>query len=108
MPDSAPHSPRALLHRAPLYIGVSTKAYLGYQGSLDWLAGVRDVVADRPGLAGAVTVFVAPSFPMLESARRILAGTEVVLGAQDCGEQGGAFTGEVSPALLAELGVGLV
>lgn len=87
---------------------MSTKAYLGYRASLDWLAGVAEVVTARPGLADAVTVFVAPSFPVLESAGRILAGTGVVLGAQNCGEQGGAFTGEVSAEFLAELGVGLV
>lgn len=90
------------------YVGVSTKMYLGYQASLDWLAGVRDEVMARPALAGNVGVFVAPSFPVLESARRILDGTGVLLAAQNSSAADGALTGEVSPGLLAELGVGLV
>lgn len=90
------------------YVGVSTKMYLGYQASLDWLAGVRNEVLARPALAGTVDVFVAPSFPVLESARRILDGSGVLLSAQNSSAEGGALTGEVSPAILAELGVELV
>ncbi len=62
----------------------------------------------RPALAGEVEVFVAPSFPVLESARRILDGSGVLLSAQNSSAGGGALTGEVSPAILAELGVELV
>ncbi|WP_460465095.1 triose-phosphate isomerase family protein [Arthrobacter pigmenti] len=87
---------------------MSTKMYLGYRASLDWLAGVRDEVTARPALAGNVRIFVAPSFPVLESASRILDGTGVLLAAQNSSAAGGALTGEVSPDLLAELGVGLV
>lgn len=94
--------------RPTQYVGVSTKMYLGYQASLDWLAGVRDEVMARPALAGNVGVFVAPSFPVLESAGRILDGTGVLLAAQNSSAAGGALTGEVSPELLAELGVGMV
>ena len=89
-------------------IGVSTKMYLGYQASLDWLTAVRAVVAARAPLPPGLAVFVAPSFPVLESARRILAGSGVMLGAQNCSTAGGALTGEVSAALLAEMGVDLV
>ena len=92
------------------YIGVSTKMYLGYQASLRWLSEVRSVVDQRPGLAGnpPVRVFVIPSFPVLEPAARILAGSPVLLGAQNCAWGDGALTGEVSPGMLAELGVSLV
>ena len=38
----------------------------------------------------------------------MLAGTPLVLGAQNCGWADGPWTGEVSPSMLAELGVGLV
>ncbi|MDQ0770476.1 triosephosphate isomerase [Pseudarthrobacter defluvii] len=97
-----------------LYIGVSTKMYLGYQASLRWLSEVRSVVDDRPGLGTnsakdfAVRVFVIPSFPVLEPAARILAGSPVLLGAQNCAWGDGPLTGEVSPGMLAELGVSLV
>ncbi|MFF2347982.1 triose-phosphate isomerase family protein [Pseudarthrobacter sp. NPDC058119] len=96
-----------------LYIGVSTKMYLGYQASLRWLSEVRSLVDDRPGLGthsaeSPVRVFVIPSFPVLERASRILAGSPVLLGAQNCAWGDGPLTGEVSPAMLAELGVSLV
>ena len=98
----------------PLYIGVSTKMYLGYQESLRWLSEVRSIVDDRPGLGmdsageSPVRVFVIPSFPVLEPAARILAGSPVLLGAQNCAWGDGPLTGEVSPGMLAELGVSLV
>lgn len=82
--------------------------YLGYRQSLAWMDGIRQEVLARPALAGAVQTFVAPSFPVLESAQRIFSGTGVTLGAQNCSTGDGALTGEVSPGLLAEIGVGLV
>ncbi len=95
---------------SPLYIGVSTKMYLGYQASLDWLGKVAGQVRARPALSdpGAVRVFIIPSFPVLESARRIFDGLPVLLGAQNCGWADGPFTGEVSAGMLAEIGVRLV
>ena len=93
-----------------VYIGVSTKMYLGYQASLRWLEQVREVVDARPTLMadGPVQLFVMPSFPLLESARRILAGSPVRLGAQNCSWGDGPLTGEVSAGMLVELGVSLV
>src|SRR6478736_5739797 len=94
----------------PLYIGVSTKMYLGYQQSLRWLSEVRAVVDSRPALAADrdVRVFVIPSFPVLAEAGNILVGSPVLLGAQNCAWGDGPLTGEVSPGMLAELGVSLV
>jgi triosephosphate isomerase len=92
-----------------LYIGVSTKMYMGYRDCLDWLARIQHEVDSRPALvAGRVVPFVVPSFPVLPAARSILAGSPLRLGAQNCGWADGPWTGEVSPSLLAELGVRLV
>ncbi|MCZ9884584.1 triose-phosphate isomerase family protein [Arthrobacter sp. B2a2-09] len=92
-----------------MYIGVSTKMYLGYQQSMSWLEQLRNEVDARPALvAGRVVPFVIPSFPMLPAAARILEGSTMLLGAQNCGWADGPWTGEVSPSLLAELGVRLV
>ena len=92
-----------------VYVGVSTKMYLGYADSLEWLARIRHEVDTRPALAaGRVVPFVVPSFPVLPAASRILDGTAVLLGAQNCGWADGPWTGEVSPSLLKELGVSLV
>ncbi len=58
------------------------------------------------GLPPGVDVGVAPSFGALERVRAALAGSPVLLAAQDVSaEAEGAFTGEVSAASLAELGV---
>jgi len=93
----------------PLYIGVSTKMYLGYRQSLRWLSEVRAVVDARPALARRdVRVFVIPSFPVLAQAKDILDGSPVLLGAQNCAWGDGPLTGEVAPGMLAELGVSLV
>ena len=91
------------------YVGVSTKMYLGYRDSLDWLERLRHEVDSRPALAaGRVVPFVIPSFPVLPAAASILEGSPLVLGAQNCGWADGPWTGEVAPSMLAELGVRLV
>ncbi|MCD4852159.1 triose-phosphate isomerase [Arthrobacter sp. AK01] len=92
-----------------LFIGVSTKMYMGYAQSLAWLEQLVAEVDARPALAaGRVVPFVIPSFPVLPAAARMLEGTSLVLGAQNCGWSDGPWTGEVSPSMLAELGAGLV
>ncbi|WP_165065474.1 triose-phosphate isomerase family protein [Marisediminicola senii] len=96
-------------HRRPLYIGVSTKMYLGYQASLDWMTRIAGTVVDRRDDLAALDVvpFVIPSFPVLESARHILAPAGVRIGAQAVSWGEGALTGEVSAGILAEMGVEL-
>lgn len=52
---------------------------------------------------------VIPPFPFLESCGRKLRGSPIRLGAQDVSEHvSGAFTGEVSAAMLVEMGCSLV
>jgi triosephosphate isomerase len=56
------------------------------------------------GVAG-VEVAIAPPFTALDRAGRRLAGSPVALAAQNTSaESEGAFTGEVAPRMLAELG----
>jgi triosephosphate isomerase (TIM) len=51
-----------------------------------------------------VMVGVFPPFPWIEPVREVLAPTGVLLGAQTCAATGnGAYTGEVSAEMLAEL-----
>jgi triosephosphate isomerase len=55
---------------------------------------------------GAADVVVCPPFVSLEAAVRVLAGTEIAVAAQNVHwEREGAFTGEVSAAMLREIGV---
>ncbi|MEO6325323.1 MAG: triose-phosphate isomerase [Thermoanaerobaculia bacterium] len=61
-----------------------------------------------PDLPAGVESAIAPAFPSLERLGRFLARTGTRLAAQDVhGEARGAFTGEVSAAMLADLGVSL-
>lgn len=55
--------------------------------------------------AGDAEVVVCPPFVHLADAGRQLAGSRIALGAQDvCAEESGAHTGEVSAAMLADIG----
>jgi triosephosphate isomerase len=66
----------------------------------DGVALVRDIVA-AVGKQGDVEVVVCPPFTGLESAGKALDGSNVKLGAQNMHhEASGAFTGEVSAAML--------
>src|SRR5262245_53657263 len=54
-------------------------------------------------------VAVCPPFTALAATAEVLAGSPVALGAQNCHwEAQGAFTGEISPVMLADLGCRLV
>lgn len=62
-------------------------------------------VAKGVGSDTRVTVAVCPPFPFLARVGQAIKGTPVALGAQNCyPKDDGAFTGEVSPAMLADIG----
>ncbi|GAB4174882.1 MAG: triose-phosphate isomerase [Rhodocyclaceae bacterium] len=64
---------------------------------------LRALVAGLPG-TGAEVAVCAP-YPYLEQCARLLAGSRIALGAQDCSQHDhGAYTGEVAAAMLRELG----
>lgn len=57
------------------------------------------------GNESRVTVAVCPPFPYLSRVGQVVKGTHVALGAQNCyPKDDGAFTGEVSPAMLVDIG----
>ena len=75
--------------------------------NLDRRAAVQLAAAVREHAAGAggVEVGLFPSFVYLEEIARTCAGSDVRVGAQDCCDQAsGAFTGEVSAAMAADVG----
>jgi len=50
-------------------------------------------------------MLICPPAPYLETAKRLLDGLPVALGAQDChAKPAGAYTGDISAAMLADLG----
>jgi triosephosphate isomerase len=62
---------------------------------------VRDVTA--------VDIVIAPPFTSLALAAEMLRGTNVILAGQNVFyEEKGAYTGEISPSMLAEIGCGYV
>jgi triosephosphate isomerase (TIM) len=62
-------------------------------------------VVDGVGMEDRVSVAVCPPFPYLALVGGILKGSRVTLGAQNLyPEKEGAFTGEVSPTMLVDLG----
>ncbi len=72
----------------------------------DLAAGLRKELGDN---AGGPEVLVCPPFLALDAVRQALEGSPIKLGAQDVHwEAKGAFTGELSPAMLKEVGVGAV
>jgi triosephosphate isomerase len=61
------------------------------------------------GNESRVDVAVCPPFPYLARVAQTVKGTPVALGAQNCyAKDDGAFTGEVSPAMLVDAGCTLV
>jgi triosephosphate isomerase len=76
------------------------KMYKGPGDAAEFCLGLR--AEDLDG----VDVVVAPPFVSLAVAVQLLAGTEIAVAAQNVHwEEEGAYTGEVSPAMLLELGV---
>lgn len=92
-------------------VGVSLKMYFGHREARTWFDRVAELLrADTPSARavreGEVELFVIPGYLAIEPALIAFAGTPVVIGAQDlAAEDSGAFTGEVSPSELAEIGV---
>jgi triosephosphate isomerase len=76
-------------------------------------AGVR-LAADLAGRfreSGAVSfdMLICPPFPLLFPVGEAVAGTALMLGAQDCSQlEPGAHTGDVAVAMLADAGCGFV
>lgn len=85
-----------------MYIGGNWKMNLDRQDSVEL---ARMLAEQLHGTSTRVTVF--PPFPYLDAVSRALrdAGSTVEVGAQNCHpEPDGAFTGEVSLAMLADVG----
>jgi triosephosphate isomerase len=88
------------MNRTPL-VAANWKMYKTRQEAVEFLEAALPDLAAVEG----VEVVLCPPFTALETVGRLLVGTPVRLGAQNLHwERQGAFTGEVSPVMLAELG----
>ncbi len=69
----------------------------------------RDVVSFREGLDSDIQVAIFPTFVHLDHVRRNVRNKGITLGAQNCyGKKEGAFTGEISPYMLRDMGAQVV
>lgn len=74
-------------------------------GSLESVSELLAGITGKISSVGTAEVAVCPPFVYLQHAGRLLQGTGIALGAQDCSDQAqGAYTGEVSAAMIRESG----
>lgn len=85
-----------------MLLGVSLKMYFSHARTVAWSREVASILAEHPA-AAAVTAFVVPQYPSIPACVDL--GGALAVGAQDVAtEDAGAYTGEVSASVLAELG----
>ncbi len=73
------------------------------------LSELRDLTAALSEAPAAARIGVCPPATLLTEAAALLSGSPILLGAQDCHpEPEGAFTGDISAAMLADAGARLV
>jgi triosephosphate isomerase (TIM) len=91
---------------AALTFGVSLKMYFGAEDTLKWCRRVAEMGRRHEAVVnGTADIFVLPSMPLVAQVQDVFAGTRIAVGAQNLFWQDrGAFTGEVSGAMLRELG----
>jgi triosephosphate isomerase len=86
-------------------IGCSSKSYFTAAQARAW----GPQVLDGSGPDGATGLFICPSFPLIPALLETFGAAGGLVGAQDVSiHPPGSYTGEVSAAVLAELGVRLV
>lgn len=95
------------LPRPRRIVGVSLKMYFDLPRTLSYVRGVHQL--DGEAWNARVDLFVIPDFVTLMESARILEPSHVMVGAQDTfWEDSGAYTGEVSPLVLAQAGARIV
>lgn len=104
MTSTAPDARRPIL-------GVSTKMYFTLARTRSYVDELLTLLGDNKEIVDKIDVFVCPDVVSLPSVVEQVrtAGLPLLPGAQDCAEDDyGAFTGFVSPAVLADCGARLV
>jgi len=85
-----------------MLIGASLKMYFSHARTIAWTTAVAELLAQHP-IRDRVEMFVIPQYPSIPGCLDVAGALAV--GAQDVAEHdAGAYTGEVSAAVLAELG----
>jgi len=94
------------LIRPKKIVGVSLKMYMDREATIAWANEVKFRLAEHPAVVSDyLSIFVLPSFPLINDVKSIFQGTKLNVGSQNLShEDSGALTGEVSPVVLKQLG----
>lgn len=90
-----------------LIVGVSLKMYFGYQQTVDWCRQIASLLEAYRGsdYHSHIEMFTFPSAPVIRDALQLFAGTPMAVGAQNISLAApGAWTGEISAAMIKEMG----
>ncbi len=88
--------------KLPAFIVANWKMFKTRAQAREFVEAFRRETA---GLAGRVRLGLCPPFTALDAVHGALAGSDIVLGAQDMHWEGeGAFTGAIAPGMLVEAG----
>jgi len=85
-------------------VAANWKMNLTLQEALTLCSEVSNMLKDEQ--KNQAEVLIAPPFVYLQSLKNLLEGSKIILSAQNCSEHTkGAYTGEISAAMLASVGV---
>lgn len=92
-----------------MLIGISFKTWFSHARTLGWLRTVAATTRTHDAVtSGRVRLFALPQYPTIPAALEIAAPAGIAIGAQDVAvHDDGPWTGEVSGAVLAEVGATL-
>lgn len=86
--------------RTPIIAG-NWKLFKKSSDAVDFVTRLTSLIQNTSG----VEVVIAPVFTVLSTVKQAIAGSNIMLSAQDCfWEEEGAFTGEISPGMLVDVG----
>ena len=90
-----------------LFFGSNLKMYKNIKDTVSYLQELESLTKDIS--RDDIELFIIPSYTTLEKAGEAIDQKNIRLGAQNmCWEEQGQFTGEISPLMLQETGIGLV
>lgn len=90
-------------------VGVSTKMYFSAARTRQYVEEIVSLLSAPGAVPDNIDVFIVPDHLTITTTLEQIRGTKLWCGAQNASDQdGGAYTGEVSSAVLAELGCRLV